>query len=313
MNYYFLDNPMSNSSFTLHFESRFIYGSCEHFFHFMWGYFLPALHLIARDEGKKHTYIFRSCGPLMDQHIHAVMQANHLKYSIEAKDFTSTDSEDIVLPRWDVRLIMPLWLNTSDSCYPPILTIQAYLANNQHLLESYRAMDLGTAIAQVKAFILKGFALPPAEQRASFQRLLVLKRSEEPEFYRKGIGAAAISGYGTGRRSLKNPEEIANELTLAGIPTRVFEPGQHSLREQIIAYSECNGMIGIRGAEFANLIWLPAGSDVVLVDPMNINQPPIHRYSAALLHLNYHQIDTNEGAHPSVDASQLISMLSEYK
>lgn len=104
-----LDAPMSNSSYTLHFESQFTYGSCEHFFHFMWGYFLPAIHRISEEQDKDNTYIFRSCGPFMDEHIHAVMQANQIKYRIEAKDFSCDASEDIFLPRWDVCLLKPLW------------------------------------------------------------------------------------------------------------------------------------------------------------------------------------------------------------
>lgn len=300
---------MSNRSVILQFESRFHYGSCEHFFHFTWGYLLPAVHFISQHPDKERTYLFRSCGPLMDLRIHEVMQACKVNYEIMPKDFTSTTSETLVLPRWDVYLLKPLLSNTDTSSFRPINTIQTHFANNKHLFDECTALDLVAAIASTKQFIFKAFNLEPQKELQHDRKLLVLKRSDEPEFYRKGTGSAEISGYGTGRRALNNSEEIAEKLCLINIPADVFEQGKYCLHEQIVAYRQAAGVIGIRGAEFANLLWLPQGSKVVLIDPMNINNPPVQKFLAELLKLDYRQIDLNEGNHPHIHIDQLTPIL----
>lgn len=300
---------MSNRSLILQFESRFHYGSCEHFFHFTWGYLLPAVHLISQNLHEKNKYIFRSCGPLMDLRIHEVMQACKINYEIKPKDFICEINETLVLPRWDVCLLKPLLSDTDISSFHAINTIQSHFANNKHLFNDCMAFDLAEAVASTKQFIVEAFNLGSKDELQSSRKLLVLKRSEEPEFYRKSTGAAEISGYGTGRRALNNPEEIAEELCLINIPATVFEQGRYSLREQIFAYRQAAGVIGIRGAEFANLLWLHQGSRVVLIDPLNINNPPVQKFLAELLLLDYRQINLNEGNHPNIHIDQLIPVL----
>lgn len=300
---------MSNRSVILQFESRFRYGSCEHFFHFIWGYLLPAVHFISQHLDKKETYLFRSCGPLMDLRIHEVMQTCKVNYEIKPKDFTNEASEILMLYRWDVCLLKPLLSDAGTNSFHAINTIQAHFANNQHLFDEYMAFDLAAAVADTKQFMLRVFNLEPQAELRTTKNLLVLKRSEEPEFYRKGTGAAEISGYGTGRRALSNPEEIAEKLCFLNMPANVFEPGKYCLSEQIATYSQAAGVIGIRGAEFANLLWLPQGSKVVLIDPLNIHNPTVQKFLAELLLLDYHQIDLDKGNHPHIDIDQLTQIL----
>jgi hypothetical protein len=300
---------MSKRSFILQFEPLFIYGSCEHFFHFIWGYLLPAVHFISQNLHEEKKYIFRSCGPLMDLHIHEVMQACKVNYEIKPKDFTCGTSETLVLPRWDVFLLRPLLSSPGTSSFKAINAIQSHFANNKHLFDECMAFDLAAAVASTKQFIVKAFNLESQEEPQSNRKLLVLKRSEEPEFYRNGTGAAEISGYGAGRRALKNPEEIAENFCLMNILASVYEPGKYSLREQIDTYRQCKGIIGIKGAEFANLLWLPQDSRVVLIEPLKMNTPPVQKFLAELLMLDYRQINLNEGNHPNIHIDQLIPVL----
>jgi len=46
----------------------------------------------------------------------------------------------------------------------------------------------------------------------------------------------------------------------------LFEPGSVSLAEQIRIFSQCKGVAGIYGAEFANVIWMPPHTPVIWID-----------------------------------------------
>jgi hypothetical protein len=50
----------------LRWDGRVRYGSREHDDHFLLGYLLPALHLVAGRDGRER-YLFESCGPVMDR------------------------------------------------------------------------------------------------------------------------------------------------------------------------------------------------------------------------------------------------------
>jgi len=69
-------------------------------------------------------------------------------------------------------------------------------------------------------------------------------------------------------------DEAANELQKNNIPVEVFQPGDHSLEDQILAFKACDGVIGIMGAEFSNLIWMEPNKKVVIFTPKPILDTP---------------------------------------
>jgi hypothetical protein len=60
------------TDFPLNYDASVPFGSCEHYYHFLWGYLLPAFHEMIAIESNaealdsKRRYLLRSCGPLMD-------------------------------------------------------------------------------------------------------------------------------------------------------------------------------------------------------------------------------------------------------
>ena len=58
-----------------------------------------------------------------------------------------------------------------------------------------------------------------------------------------------------------------------GIPCFIFEPGKHSLQEQIWAFQHCRGIIAIRGAELTNCIWMSNNSQVIVINVLNTKRP----------------------------------------
>ena len=70
----------------LHFDNRMDNGSPEHFFHFMWGYLLPAAHetLERLSAGaRREKFVFTSCGPKMDRLIAEVAHCLGIRFAIE--------------------------------------------------------------------------------------------------------------------------------------------------------------------------------------------------------------------------------------
>lgn len=96
---------------------------------------------------------------------------------------------------------------------------------------------------------------------------LLLVRSQPDNYYVNGD--AEIKGYGTSRREIINWPEIMAYLQANGLRISAYEPGKHSLGCQIRTFEKAKKIIGIRGAEWANIVW-SGKLDVLIFDP----QPP---------------------------------------
>lgn len=136
---------------------------------------------------------------------------------------------------------------------------------------------------------------------------LILKRSPQPEYYDKG-GKAEIPTYGTGRRALIGIEDAARKLRNKNIPVKIFEPGRHTLAEQIKVFQYCKGIVAIKGAETANLIWMKPKSKVILIRPSKMGNPSLQKSLAKLLGLSYFEIIT-EGMYPTLNADLILKYL----
>jgi hypothetical protein len=88
-------------------------------------------------------------------------------------------------------------------------------------------------------------------------RNLLLRRSAPPAFYRDG--SAEIPGYGDARRAVTNLSALSQALHDAGIAHQVYEPGAHALACQIRAFRGARRIFGVRGAEWANMVWCERG------------------------------------------------------
>lgn len=141
-------------------------------------------------------------------------------------------------------------------------------------------------------------------------KYLILKRSAQPLFYMQG-GQSEIPGYGTARRELKGIEEAGTYLNDRGIPAEIFEPGNHSYREQMVVFQRCRGVIGIKGAEFANLLWMRKGSKVIQIRPSVMQTNNMQKILADLLELDFCElVDTSEGMFPTLKGEALMELFN---
>ena len=93
----------------LAFDARRGRGQREHFFHFMWGYLLPAAHEILDVQSYplsypcRNEFIFSSSGPVMDTKTAEMARLLGVEYSIvqDEREAREPGTTIIVVRRWD--------------------------------------------------------------------------------------------------------------------------------------------------------------------------------------------------------------------
>ncbi|MBT5032212.1 MAG: glycosyltransferase family 61 protein [Proteobacteria bacterium] len=271
-------------------------GSPEHYFHFMHGYLLPSLFEINNIESSTNlgnaqtSFHFRSCGPVMDKILSEVLTLYELDYEIVQKAAYGTGAYSIKLriPRWDMWL-MSAKIDGKHTDHPNFLDTMMQVKR-----------DINSRIDRLQTALMR---------KTDFNGFLILKRSKQPKFYERG-GESEIPTYGTGRRELIGIETAVNNLTNENIPVKIFEPGKHSFIEQVQAFQNCKGIIGVRGAEFANIIWMNRKSKVILIQPSNMGVVVFQKSLAEILDLNYIEIPTDETHTIKLDHQTLLSHLN---
>jgi hypothetical protein len=292
-----LDNSssMHESRYRFVFDERERLGSSEHFWHFIFGYFLPILsslldkHLY--DQSPPPIILVNDCGPKMNLIMTDTMRFlgievrfkkglnattadswltrfhNRAKAVLTSRG-VSLDNEyryveterGILLPRWDIRLDQ----------------------NRTHPTEFFGdLLRLREAIqSKAPAFSCCHFA-----EQAKNPEVLILKRSSPPAFYLNN-GDAERKGYGTARRALVGLEEAAQVAEERGMRTLVYEPGAHNIACQIVRFGRCRGVLAIRGSELANMFWVPTDTTILMLNPEKMRHTPPQRALAKLLGLN---------------------------
>ena len=292
------------------------FGSREHFFHFMWGYLLPSLRICQEQRrfgNGRECYAFLSCGPVMDRVLSGI--CSHLNIDFEIWPMRAEEPSARLVPRWDVALMRSHLLGADETLSPRMRQLRDELRSHPPLLDEFCDPNFPTRlrhdIEAVREWCLSEAGRAPVrpELASLAGHYLLLRRSAQPKFYEEG-GPAEIPVYGTGRRSLTNLEEVNRHLSNRGIPVRIFEPGSCSLVEQMRVFRTSRGIIAIRGAELANLIWMEAGSKVIVVTPPEMaGVPPPHLELCRLLELEPHQLDANGGAHQELDSDEVARLL----
>ncbi len=306
----------------LMFDNKVRYGSPEHYSHFLWGYLLPALNEVINIESDVSSkrvskiFLFRSCGPVMNKLINEMLSLYNCSYEIIENNTLNADDcfTKIIVPRWDVWLrdfsMIKHWQFTSTTLKYILKNI---LLKNLFLIllkQTKFKSDFLTLILNVKTntFHKIDKVTPVCTVNLDADSYLILKRSPQPKYYENG-GKAEISTYGTDRRELIGIKNAVKNLRNNNIPVKIFEPGKHTLVEQIKAFQNCKGIVGIKGAEFANLIWMKPKSKVILIRPINFNPPPVQNSLANILGLNYFEITTKEGMYPTLNADLILKYL----
>lgn len=293
-------------------DGRVSFGSRQHFYHFLLGYLLPALHVV-RTHGRDRHYVLESCGPVMDPLIDDAMALlGVVHWSVDSTVARDSIAARLVVPRWDVRLLRDQLVGSEERPHHRIRAMRDDLRAHPDVAAELERSDtiprLLADIADLRRSLIEAAGLTTSPSMMTGEgRYLVLRRSEQPAFYAQG-GPAEIPGYGTYRRTLHGIDEGVTWLSRHGYAVSSFEPGAHSLREQIRAFGSSAGAIGIAGAEFANVVWMSPGSRVVVLRPTVMDHPFVTEILAHLLGIDYVEILV-EGTTPRFDPTAVAPSL----
>lgn len=205
-------------------------GSREHYFHFLIGYLLPLVHAQQR-RPLQEEYAVLECGPLMTPLLEETLsRLNHQRFTLVSP---ASVTNPIYVEAWD-----------------------------EHWDDGAAVKEAAAAVADV--WLGTPCSQPDCPSPDSGDALLI-ERSPAPDFYVKG--AAERPGYGLSRRGIVNWPEVQEHLKAKGIDHALYEPGRHGLGCQIARFQRARRIVGIRGAEWANVIWSKPGSRIRLLDP----------------------------------------------
>jgi hypothetical protein len=250
----------------------------------MWGYFLPGLHIIFSEKAENRLILFQSCGPVIDRLILEAGEALGLQFRIYPRKMSrmSTSADAIVhVARWDI----PLLGFDSFSIARKLLTEMRLKAFFKETIKQAIYFWGLARIRQRMAPLLREVYVRLGAQESKLDcSYLLLERSTPPEFYIND--EAEISGYGSSRRYLANFDAIEKTLRGQDIPVWRFEPGACGFAEQVRVFTRCAGVIGVRGAEFANTIFVPKGSLVITGNFLD-NKAPAANIALVKGFLNY--------------------------
>jgi hypothetical protein len=204
-------------------------GARDNFFHFLIGYLLPLVHA----QSRRHFpgFLALDCGPLMTP----ILAETLRRLGHDARIVTADAVET------------PVFVEPWDKVDQPWRSPRAIRAAVTAVREAWRDdACAGTGCATAEN-VLVARAPPPAVP--------------------SGIASLFGIGYGAQTRAITNIDDVTEHLRRAGVPHCVYEPGSHSLGCQIAAFGNAARLLGMRGAEWANLVWSRPGVRVRMLDP----------------------------------------------
>lgn len=204
-------------------------GARDNYYHFLVGYLLPLVH--AQSRRRFHSYLALDCGAVMTPILAETLTRLGHRFRIVTAESIGTP---VFVEPWD-KVDAP-WRSRRSVAAAAESVRQAWHGHSCH----------GTGCVTVENMII-GRAPPPAGRT-------------------KGDSLFGV-GYGTQERGIRNLDEVADHLRSAGVPHGVYEPGSHSLGCQIAAFGGARRILGIRGADWANLVWASPGVRVRMLDP----------------------------------------------
>lgn len=136
----------------------------------------------------------------------------------------------------------------------------------------------------------------------------MLDREEEPDFYKKD-GQAQTKGYGKSRRYIENLDEVHRFLKSIKIKSQIYSPGNFNLQHQINTIYRSKGILGIKGAEFLNILFLNINTYSIMFIPEDMNTPPVQQNLAKALGLNFFTVKLQPGNIQNIQPIDFLPIL----
>jgi hypothetical protein len=139
-----------------------------------------------------------------------------------------------------------------------------------------------------------------------FTENLIIRRSEPHEYYLRDM--SEFKGHGTSKRGLSNSRAISVALKNRGVLHTLFDAGLHCLGCQIRAFTGAKRILGMRGADWANVIWAGKNLRALMCDP----KPPAKVLTAYFQHLGVDaRIEAVPQRHVELDLQSVLEFFTE--
>lgn len=296
-------------------------GSLEHFWHFTLGFMLPFLKQIGEctDIARSRGIVVPSFGPVMNKLTESIVARLEIPATFDESLIIRTEAEQRIAA-WSRHAALRLLKLDQPPCSAAVRRKNdVFLPRLDHDLKfgGLDASQFRRDVSSVREMLIshahKSCCCDSDIEPGS---ILLLKRSAQPEFY-SAQGDAEIKGYGSGRRELHGLTDVAQSLSAAGATCKIYEPGKHDVFCQAKHFASARAIIGVRGAELTNMIWLKKTALVLMIRSDFISEgnrfkatPPQRRLAKALKIDGYYEIEVPNVISPTLSLSDLAPILN---
>lgn len=288
----------------------------------MLGFFFPAVYFIRQNPQNLSDIILQidSCNPLSDKLLGEYLDDVKIPYEFVELTDKSVKGPQREWKSYKAKIKRRL-LRIEYALRGDNTSIFAYhlfrkrknkiiLPRWDHYLEFYSKFPL---IFRINFDPLRQHLLSwaEAEYMAVKHLICIIERADPPPIVNleQGKKARWFNGYGSTRRRLLGIEECQRMLLEKGYHSKVVNPGEMSLKEQIHTFSNCSHLIGIRGAEFLNMIWMKPGSTVILQSSADFKNEAIQKKLATACQLNYLELSHEGEVSPKLEFEKVKNLL----
>ncbi|MEN9728352.1 MAG: hypothetical protein RL434_2718 [Pseudomonadota bacterium] len=292
-------------------------GSLEHYWHYLFGVVLPLTALYCRrpDRLRGARLLLESCGPAMDP----LLGPLGLECTMEVEDGSARiRREPVSFHRLRLTLrefrhragLSPDWV-------PGIKGERIHLPRWDAHLKRHGDEDAAfvQCLQETSRFLVELAANDECCGTRAEGAYLLLRRSSPSAYFQPGgpAGQGLYGGYGSSRRSLSGLEDCRDALQEAGIHARIYEPGAHGLPCQIRQFASAQGIVGIRGAEFAGMVWMHTDALVVMVAHGGMENPPQRALARAMGLNHYREVNLGDGLAPLLDSQVVGEIIADHR
>ena len=192
----------------------------------------------------------------------------------------------------DVLPKLQTWYEAGEACrqvlLPENLLQRAYVRESLVLL-GFQAISFQKNHLKIDRLVVIGPTAPTGNFRAGLlQRLAHQMRAAEDV---RGQRLIYISRADAAKRFLRNEADL--ELTLAAHGIETVQLEGCSLADQIKLFGNCKLLVGLHGAGLTNMLWMPAGAQVLEIRSRNDSHNNCYFAMASALghHYSYLQAD----------------------
>lgn len=211
----------------------------SHYFHFMFGYFMPAVYLI---KNTQDVFVFCDCGPL-NRHIKntfpnsIIVKPNTFKNNKKLRQLYGNFSE-IILPSWDIDEIDK---GLEEHCFTELKkTANKFLLNNKEE-----------------------------------ENIIFISRGLNP-LYKLSNHKSFSTTNGCERRSIKNIDELLKKIKLSFPEENVYKKilDNKTIKEQASIFNQAKIVIAQHGAALSNIIFCKKGTLIIEIGKLqNLERP----------------------------------------